>query len=149
MYTRDERWDTRVEHESHGGCTHTCVYENLFALFLAHPVSTCLNESQVENFISNATALAARSSSSEGAPAPPSDTSNYSSLGTFDFVSVCPPYKKVDYVDMLDNLSKSPLISGSSYVMIEFPSEVWRTHYLGAHVYIRVHVHILMSIGGQ
>merc|ERR1712118_392323 len=78
---------------------------------------------KVENFISNATALAARSSSSEGAPAPPSDTSNYSSLGTFDFVSVCPPYKKVDYVDMLDNLSKSPLISGSSYVMIEFPSE--------------------------
>ena len=101
-----------------------------------HVSSLSVYESQVENFISNATALAARSSSSAssssasssaaGALASPSaDASNYSSLGTFDFVSVCPPYKKVDYVDMLDNLSKSPLISGSSYVMIEFPSEVW------------------------
>ena len=43
--------------------------------------------------------------------------------GAFDFLSVCPPYKLVDYPSLLDSLATSPLIMPSTYVLVEHAKE--------------------------
>ena len=45
--------------------------------------------------------------------------------GTFDFISVTPPYQVVDYADLMRQLARSPLVSPSSTCMlVEYPLEV-------------------------
>lgn len=43
--------------------------------------------------------------------------------GAFDFVSICPPYKLVDYPSLLDSIATSPLIMPSTYVIVEHAKE--------------------------
>jgi 16S rRNA (guanine(966)-N(2))-methyltransferase RsmD len=39
----------------------------------------------------------------------------------FDFVSVCPPYEKVSYPDLLASLEASPLVVAGTLLVVEYP----------------------------
>ena len=39
----------------------------------------------------------------------------------FDFVSVCPPYEKVSYPDLLASLEASPLVKAGTLLVVEYP----------------------------
>ncbi|KAL3723219.1 hypothetical protein ACJRO7_035406 [Eucalyptus globulus] len=41
--------------------------------------------------------------------------------GSFDYISVTPPYMQVDYGVLMDQLSKSPLVGEDSFVVVEYP----------------------------
>lgn len=40
--------------------------------------------------------------------------------GSFDFVSFCPPYYKVSYPELLEQLDQSPLIEDHTVVLVEY-----------------------------
>ncbi|CAK7338609.1 unnamed protein product [Dovyalis caffra] len=40
---------------------------------------------------------------------------------TFDFVSVTPPYTKVDYGILMDQISKSPIVGEDTFIVVEYP----------------------------
>lgn len=41
--------------------------------------------------------------------------------GSFDYISVTPPYTAVDYGVLMDQLSKSPLVSKDTFIVVEYP----------------------------
>ncbi|CAA6659051.1 unnamed protein product [Spirodela intermedia] len=41
--------------------------------------------------------------------------------GSFDYISVTPPYEAVDYAILMDQLEKSSLIGKDSFVVVEYP----------------------------
>ncbi|KAI6700616.1 hypothetical protein NL676_014940 [Syzygium grande] len=41
--------------------------------------------------------------------------------GSFDYISVTPPYMQVDYGVLMDQISKSPLVGENSFVVVEYP----------------------------
>ena len=45
-------------------------------------------------------------------------------LGTFDFVSVCPPYELVSYPELYQLLEASPLLHAESIVIVEYPKKL-------------------------
>ena len=48
---------------------------------------------------------------------------NFLAGGPFDFLSVCPPYKLVDYPSLLESIATSPLVTPSTHVIVEYASE--------------------------
>ncbi|XP_075652949.1 uncharacterized protein LOC142623338 isoform X2 [Castanea sativa] len=42
--------------------------------------------------------------------------------GSFDYISVTPPYTEVDYGMLMGQISKSPLIGEDTFVVVEYPS---------------------------
>ena len=39
----------------------------------------------------------------------------------FDFISVCPPYEKVSYPELLASLEASPLLRAGTMIVVEYP----------------------------
>ncbi|XP_041005809.1 putative rRNA methyltransferase YlbH isoform X1 [Juglans microcarpa x Juglans regia] len=42
--------------------------------------------------------------------------------GSFDYISVTPPYTEVDYGVLMGQISKSPLIGEDTFIVVEYPS---------------------------
>ncbi|XP_059450174.1 uncharacterized protein LOC132181116 isoform X4 [Corylus avellana] len=42
--------------------------------------------------------------------------------GSFDYISVTPPYTEVDYGVLMDQISKSPLLGKDTFIVVEYPS---------------------------
>ncbi|KAE8021616.1 hypothetical protein FH972_007492 [Carpinus fangiana] len=42
--------------------------------------------------------------------------------GSFDYISVTPPYTEVDYGVLMDQISKSPLLGEDTFIVVEYPS---------------------------
>ena len=44
--------------------------------------------------------------------------------GPYDFVSVCPPYNKIDFDQLVRSLEESQALSSTSFLVFEYPKEV-------------------------
>ncbi|XP_020519777.1 uncharacterized protein LOC18429306 isoform X2 [Amborella trichopoda] len=42
-------------------------------------------------------------------------------FGTFDYISVTPPYTEVNYSVLMDQLSRSPLVGKDTFILVEYP----------------------------
>ncbi|KAG6659402.1 hypothetical protein I3843_03G028300 [Carya illinoinensis] len=42
--------------------------------------------------------------------------------GSFDYISITPPYTEVDYGVLMGQISKSPLIGDDTFIVVEYPS---------------------------
>ena len=44
--------------------------------------------------------------------------------GTFDIVTLCPPYEEIVYADLLDAVANTPLVRDDTIILIEYPVEL-------------------------
>uniref|UniRef100_A0A0C9RPJ3 TSA: Wollemia nobilis Ref_Wollemi_Transcript_5352_604 transcribed RNA sequence n=1 Tax=Wollemia nobilis TaxID=56998 RepID=A0A0C9RPJ3_9CONI len=57
-------------------------------------------------------------------------------LGSFDYISVTPPYEAVDYTVLMDQLSRSSLVGKDAFILVEYPKRTVMHDYCGSLVKI-------------